>query len=79
MTKERIDTDSAKCPDEFLPELNGGYHLVISVVGGDSGMLVKENGVCEDENNFEEAIKAVNTSLNTTKVLALYISGKCLI
>jgi predicted component of type VI protein secretion system len=30
--------------------------------------LVKENGVPEDEDNFDEALKAVNTSLSTTGV-----------
>ncbi|XP_029464060.1 NEDD8-activating enzyme E1 regulatory subunit isoform X2 [Rhinatrema bivittatum] len=32
------------------------------------GMLKKENGVPEDEENFEEAIKNVNTALNATKM-----------
>ncbi|XP_030060332.1 NEDD8-activating enzyme E1 regulatory subunit [Microcaecilia unicolor] len=32
------------------------------------GMLKKENGVPEDEENFEEAIKNVNTALNATKI-----------
>uniref|UniRef100_A0A3Q3F4Y1 NEDD8-activating enzyme E1 regulatory subunit n=1 Tax=Labrus bergylta TaxID=56723 RepID=A0A3Q3F4Y1_9LABR len=32
------------------------------------GILKKENGVPEDEENFEEAIKNVNTALNATKV-----------
>ena len=33
-----------------------------------SGILKKENGVREDEENFEEAVKNVNTALNPTKV-----------
>lgn len=33
-----------------------------------SGILKNENGVPEDEENFEEAIKNVNTALNPTKV-----------
>lgn len=32
------------------------------------GLLVSENGIPEVEDNFEEATKAVNTSLNTTKL-----------
>lgn len=32
------------------------------------GILKNENGVPEDEENFEEAIKNVNTALNPTKV-----------
>ncbi|CAL8246966.1 unnamed protein product [Lota lota] len=32
------------------------------------GILKKENGVREDEENFEEAVKNVNTALNPTKV-----------
>lgn len=32
------------------------------------GVLKNENGVPEDEENFEEAVKNVNTALNTTKV-----------
>ncbi|KAG7483347.1 NEDD8-activating enzyme E1 regulatory subunit [Solea senegalensis] len=32
------------------------------------GMLKKDNGVPEDEENFEEAIKNVNTALNPTKI-----------
>ncbi|XP_028406332.1 NEDD8-activating enzyme E1 regulatory subunit-like [Dendronephthya gigantea] len=32
------------------------------------GILVKENGAPEEEDNFEEALKAVNTSLNTTRI-----------
>ena len=32
------------------------------------GLLVSENGIPEVEDNFEEATKAVNTSLDTTKV-----------
>ncbi|XP_070823904.1 NEDD8-activating enzyme E1 regulatory subunit [Chaetodon trifascialis] len=32
------------------------------------GILKKENGVTEDEENFEEAIKNVNTALNPTKI-----------
>ncbi|KAG7263139.1 LOW QUALITY PROTEIN: hypothetical protein CRUP_038448 [Coryphaenoides rupestris] len=32
------------------------------------GILKKENGVPEDEENFEEAVKNVNTALNPTKV-----------
>ena len=30
--------------------------------------MKKDNGVPEDEENFEEAIKNVNTALNPTKV-----------
>lgn len=30
--------------------------------------MTNENGVQEDEENFEEAIKNVNTALNPTKV-----------
>lgn len=33
-----------------------------------SGIRKNENGVPEDEENFEEAIKNVNTALNPTKV-----------
>lgn len=33
-----------------------------------SGILKNENGVPEDEENFDEAIKNVNTALNPTKV-----------
>ncbi|KAB1273089.1 NEDD8-activating enzyme E1 regulatory subunit [Camelus dromedarius] len=33
------------------------------------GILKNENGAPEDEENFEEAIKNVNTALNTTQVL----------
>lgn len=33
-----------------------------------SGILKNENGTPEDEENFEEAIKNVNTALNPTKV-----------
>lgn len=33
-----------------------------------SGILTNENGTPEDEENFEEAIKNVNTALNPTKV-----------
>lgn len=33
------------------------------------GILRNENGAPEDEENFEEAIKNVNTALNITKVL----------
>lgn len=32
------------------------------------GIRKNENGVPEDEENFEEAIKNVNTALNPTKV-----------
>ncbi|XP_029112104.1 NEDD8-activating enzyme E1 regulatory subunit isoform X1 [Scleropages formosus] len=32
------------------------------------GILKNENGVAEDEENFEEAIKNVNTALNPTKI-----------
>lgn len=32
------------------------------------GILKNENGTPEDEENFEEAIKNVNTALNTTQV-----------
>ncbi|KAM6981339.1 NEDD8-activating enzyme E1 regulatory subunit [Aplochiton taeniatus] len=32
------------------------------------GILKKENGVSEDEENFEEAVKNVNTALNPTKI-----------
>ncbi|XP_053305125.1 NEDD8-activating enzyme E1 regulatory subunit [Spea bombifrons] len=32
------------------------------------GILRNENGVPEDEENFEEAVKNVNTALNTTKI-----------
>lgn len=32
------------------------------------GILKNENGAPEDEENFEEAIKNVNTALNTTQV-----------
>ncbi|XP_073515270.1 NEDD8-activating enzyme E1 regulatory subunit [Phyllobates terribilis] len=32
------------------------------------GILKNENGVPEDEENFEEAVKNVNTALNTTKI-----------
>lgn len=30
--------------------------------------MTNENGVPEDEENFEEAVKNVNTALNATKV-----------
>lgn len=33
------------------------------------GILKNENGAPEDEENFEEAIKNVNTALNITQVL----------
>uniref|UniRef100_A0A3B3S023 NEDD8-activating enzyme E1 regulatory subunit n=1 Tax=Paramormyrops kingsleyae TaxID=1676925 RepID=A0A3B3S023_9TELE len=36
-----------------------------------NGILQNENGVPEDEENFEEAIKNVNTALNPTKVRIL--------
>lgn len=32
------------------------------------GILKNESGVPEDEENFEEAIKNINTALNPTKV-----------
>lgn len=38
--------------------------------------MKNENGVAEDEENFEEAIKNVNTALNLTKVQDL-ILFKC--
>ncbi|KAL3065605.1 hypothetical protein OYC64_015709 [Pagothenia borchgrevinki] len=45
------------------------------------GILKKENGVPEDEENFEEAIKNVNTALNPTKtpsaVEDLFNSEQC--
>ena len=34
-----------------------------------TGILVAENGVPEEEENFDEAIKAVNMALVPTKVL----------
>ncbi|TKS70264.1 NEDD8-activating enzyme E1 regulatory subunit APP-BP1 [Collichthys lucidus] len=37
------------------------------------GILKKENGVPEDEENFEEAIKNVNTALNPTKTLPFWV------
>lgn len=36
-----------------------------------SGIRKNENGFPEDEENFEEAIKSVNTALNPTKVFCL--------
>ncbi|XP_068614905.1 NEDD8-activating enzyme E1 regulatory subunit [Brachionichthys hirsutus] len=45
------------------------------------GILKNENGVPEDEENFEEAIKNVNTALNPTKIPAavedLFNSEQC--
>uniref|UniRef100_A0A6Q2XPX1 NEDD8-activating enzyme E1 regulatory subunit n=1 Tax=Esox lucius TaxID=8010 RepID=A0A6Q2XPX1_ESOLU len=35
------------------------------------GILTKENGTPEDEENFEEAIKNVNTALNPTKISSI--------
>lgn len=32
------------------------------------GILINENGVMEEEENFEEALKSVNTALNPSKV-----------
>lgn len=40
-----------------------------------SGILKNENGTPEDEENFEEAIKNVNTALNPTKVELLTFEG----
>lgn len=40
-------------------------HWPISIL---IGILKNENGAPEDEENFEEAIKNVNTALNTTQV-----------
>lgn len=39
------------------------------------GILKDENGVPEDEENFEEAIRHVNTALNPTKVPHLKFSS----
>lgn len=39
-----------------------------SLISVFSGILKNEKGTPEDEENFEEAIKNVNTALNPTKV-----------
>lgn len=39
------------------------------------GILKDEDGVPEDEENFEEAIRHVNTALNPTKVPNLKFSS----
>lgn len=48
-------------------------HWLIIVVA--LGILKDEDGVPEDEENFEEAIRHVNTALNPTKVPHLKFSS----
>ena len=40
-------------------------------------VLKNENGAPEDEENFEEAIKNVNTALNTTQVSKKLLKPLC--
>lgn len=49
-------------PSPFTPL----YHL--NVFDIPSGVKRNEEGILEEEENFEEAVKAVNTALNPTRV-----------
>lgn len=61
-------SDPLKPHKVFLCWEDSGKSLFVYILAL-IGILKNENGTPEDEENFEEAIKNVNTALNITQVL----------